>query len=413
MVVPPSRKGSDLTEIRVELVQGVEYAFVPLGLDGDPASARARDREDDDKLAMPRWYAGDVYSFANTPSGSRKTSSYGSNFARSIMLAPGKYMILVKAIYEIRMFGDPGPKGAPTINLCFVAAVEKGERKQPWEVVEGLRVVPDIFEGQLMGDWISVPIRLGAGAEEGLKVVNVSIEGTMGEPVQVKLVGGQIDIYPGQIRPIPIRLHQRSDVQPHIGSLQITLHLEYRGRRHLLHWTYDLKYIPSHPSTPFTITFASPLDSSSEDHEPSLISYATVVPPNMSLSPVDSEPPVLLGLHGAGVDVESPFWAKAIPAVPGMWAVLPTGKNEWGEDWHGGSMGDVWAARGALLGLLARVGQKTSDQTLWVLELTATGCLLSVLMPRLVGHSNGGQGAWHLAARYPDRIVGGRCFISG
>ena len=26
---------------------------------------------------------------------------------------------------------------------------------------------------------------------------------------------------------------------------------------------------------------------------------------------------------------------------------------------------------------------------------------------RLVGHSNGGQGAWHLAARYPDRIVGG------
>jgi hypothetical protein len=289
------------------------------------------------------------------------------------MLAPGKYMILVKAIYEIRMFGDPGPKGVPTINLCFVAAVEKEESKQPWEVVEGLRVVPDIFEGQLMGDWISVPIRLGARAEEVVKVVDVDLEGKMGELVQVKLVGGPIDIYPGQIRPIPIRLHQSSDVQAHDGSsLQITFHLEYLGRRHLLHWTYDLKHIPSNPSTPFTITFASPLDSSSEGHEPSLISYAAVVPPNMSLSPNDSEPPVLLGLHGAGVDVENPFWAKAIPAVPGMWAVLPTGKNEWGEDWHGGSMGDVWAARAALSGLLGRVGQKTSDQTLWVLELTLT-----------------------------------------
>jgi len=29
------------------------------------------------------------------------------------------------------------------------------------------------------------------------------------------------------------------------------------------------------------------------------------------------------------------------------------------------------------------------------------------LKDRLAGHSNGGQGAWHLAARYPDRIVGG------
>jgi pimeloyl-ACP methyl ester carboxylesterase len=29
-----------------------------------------------------------------------------------------------------------------------------------------------------------------------------------------------------------------------------------------------------------------------------------------------------------------------------------------------------------------------------------------VLMYRLMGHSNGGQGAWHSAARYPERIVG-------
>jgi pimeloyl-ACP methyl ester carboxylesterase len=97
----------------------------------------------------------------------------------------------------------------------------------------------------------------------------------------------------------------------------------------------------------------------------------------------------MLALHGAGVDVSTPFWAVAMPKVEGMWAVLPTGKNEWGEDWHGGSMDDAWAARDALPIVLTKIGVEISDQTI------------------LAGHSNGGQGAWHLAARYPDRIVGG------
>jgi pimeloyl-ACP methyl ester carboxylesterase len=25
----------------------------------------------------------------------------------------------------------------------------------------------------------------------------------------------------------------------------------------------------------------------------------------------------------------------------------------------------------------------------------------------LIGHSNGGQGAWHIASRYPDRVLAG------
>lgn len=28
------------------------------------------------------------------------------------------------------------------------------------------------------------------------------------------------------------------------------------------------------------------------------------------------------------------------------------------------------------------------------------------LLSSLIGHSNGGQGAWHLAARYPDEFLG-------
>ena len=52
-------------------------------------------------------------------------------------------------------------------------------------------------------------------------------------------------------------------------------------------------------------------------------------------------------------------------------------------------MADAWAARDVLPVIVKRIGVSLSEETL------------------LIGHSNGGQGAWHLAARYPERIVGG------
>jgi hypothetical protein len=76
-------------------------------------------------------------------------------------------------------------------------------------------------------------------------------------------------------------------------------------------------------------------------------------------------PPVLLALHGAGVDVRNTFWADAIPDRPGGWAVLPQGKTEWGEDWHGGSMDDAWAGRDALSVLVqSKLGMKLSNETM-------------------------------------------------
>jgi hypothetical protein len=349
MVVPATQSGSKPTSIRVELVQGVEFAFIPL----------------DRKPQVPTtWYMGDIYNFADTPSGSRTSPSSDrhSNFARVIELMPGKYTVLVKAIYEIRMFGDPGPKKTPTINLCFKATISGDQDKEEaFKVVEGLRVVPDVVNEEIMGGWISVPLRLDGG-EGTLRVVRV--EGGIADCIDVGWAGWEVIIHPGQIRPISMRLKQSQAIKPDSGPLKVTFHLGYRGQQYRLDWTYDLQHVSSDTSSPFTITFASPQEPE-ENHEPSLVSYATVVPPKQALSPdAQHKPPVLLGLHGAGVDVENPFWAEAIPSVPGMWAVLPTGKNEWGEDWHGGSMDDVWAARGALTSLLGRIGKEVSDQTL-------------------------------------------------
>ena len=66
-----------------------------------------------------------------------------------------------------------------------------------------------------------------------------------------------------------------------------------------------------------------------------------------------------------------------------------------GLDWHGPSAQDAWQAVAALGAILARTER-------WAAWRLAPDPRVLVL-----GHSNGGQGAWYLAARFPDRVVGG------
>lgn len=351
VVVADRGEGDRLAALRVELTQGAEFAFVPHAQDQD---------EDRGGASAVTWYQGDVYDFASTPSGTRGQGRM-SNFARSITLRPGKYTVIVRAMYEIRMFGDPGLGKLPSIDTCF--RIELDDATQPAEIIEGLRVVPDIIDGWLMGDWISVPIRLPADTRGYVTVTGVKGE-IDGSDIGLALAT-QTRVAPGQTRPVALRIKQDGPIESHLTTLHVVFTLEHDGRESTLEWKHDLVHRDSAAKQPFLMTFASPDEPKAEANaEPALVSYASVVPPSLPLQPDRALPPVLLALHGAGVDVETPFWAAALPAVPGMWSVLPTGKNEWGEDWHGGSMEDVWAARRALSQLAPRLGVSISDQTL-------------------------------------------------
>lgn len=68
-----------------------------------------------------------------------------------------------------------------------------------------------------------------------------------------------------------------------------------------------------------------------------------------------------------------------------------------GLDWHGPSAQEAWSSVEALHSILDR----RDEWCEW--GFTSQSKVL------LMGHSNGGQGAWYLAARNPDRIVGGEC----
>ena len=68
-----------------------------------------------------------------------------------------------------------------------------------------------------------------------------------------------------------------------------------------------------------------------------------------------------------------------------------------GLDWHGPSALEAWRSVDCLVtilkarGITAQVNPKSISEKPKAL---------------LVGHSNGGQGAWYLASRFPDRVVG-------
>jgi len=320
-----------------------------------------------------------VYGFAGTPSGTRGERDGASNFSRAIALEAGEYIVLVRALYEVRMFGDPGdapPVISATIRI-FSDAAEEREDDAPQVVVEpGIGVLPDVRAGFFMGEWASVGVRvrprLGATS---LRSVSVTV---VGEVDGVHFATPEPAVLAeGQTRAVALRITQSCALDRGTSTVRITVTGE--GKEHVaerdITWRKDTE--------PFGMTFASPAG-----NVPALVSLAMVVPPKVPQADAASTPPVLLGLHGAGVDVASPFWVDSLPPIPGMWGVLPSGRNEWGEDWHGGSVLDVWAARDALPVTLRRVGVKVSHETV------------------LVGHSNGGQGAWYSAARFPDRIRG-------
>lgn len=376
--MPPSTRPGRETAIRLDAQQAVEYAFVPIKDDTDDTDFSSSG----ESRSTSVWYQGDIYDYASSPSGkgglplSTNTASKSvSNLARSITLPAGEYVMLISAIYEIRMFGDPQPH-PPTIRFRVTMEVDELEDV---EAIHGLAVVPDIVDGRLMGDWMSVPLRV-APHVRCARVINVDTEKCRGDGIRVGMGCDAWMAVGGQTRPLALRIRQ-SRAQIHLrkeGEIRFDIQVDVNGRAMTLSVRTPVSSTSLKAARSFRITFPSP----SEPYPgsmPSLVSYATVVPPpppshhhdpsssgplGTSSSSHRKKPPVILALHGAGVDIDNPFWADAIPPREDGWAVLPQGKTEWGEDWHGGSMADAWASRDALEGLATRLGIWVSKETL-------------------------------------------------
>jgi hypothetical protein len=121
--------------------------------------------------------------------------------------------------------------------------------------------------------------------------------------------------------------------------------------------TLPIVHLDNPRCTHFRYTFVAAEDDGLLQHTPALVSHAVAIPPLChSIEPQAT----ILALHGAGVDATLQVWIESIPRRRHGWAILPTGRTSWGEDWHGGSMDNAWAARFALKKIL-----QTSDGMPW------------------------------------------------
>jgi pimeloyl-ACP methyl ester carboxylesterase len=73
--------------------------------------------------------------------------------------------------------------------------------------------------------------------------------------------------------------------------------------------------------------------------------------------------------------------------------------HQQGLDWHGPSAEDAWASLDGLISIL----EQGAIWEAWRLKKDTRVIVL--------GHSNGGQGAYYLASRFPDRVLGGSFVI--
>ncbi|THH15894.1 hypothetical protein EW146_g4658 [Bondarzewia mesenterica] len=319
---------------------------------------------------VPQWYSGNIYAMERAPP---KTVRFPVLPARN---KPTTYDVF------IRLFGDPAAYDSenPTLDITMTVELEPSE---PGIVHEAPHdIMSDFVDGFAFGEAVGVGLRSVSG---WWTVTSSSLSQDI-QGLDLVLLR-ETRIAPGQTRILPLRLTQTAPFEGTDLNVDLTL---VSGTSTM---SVSIKIPVTHQAIWNSSNFA-PIWTSYffKDTMPTAFN---VLPPVESTPRGETPRPPILALHGAGVNILSqPFWAEAIPRQNLSWVVMPTGRTSWGLDWHGPSMHDALDSIDAL----GRILEQSPRWNAWRL---APETKILVL-----GHSNGGQGAWYMAARFPDRVVG-------
>lgn len=179
---------------------------------------------------------------------------------------------------------------------------------------------------------------------------------------------------PLQRRLIPLRIVQHAKLSSSVKTLLLQMRFKSGSTifgqielEHKSHWSFD-------PSTSLTLR---------QTHRFPTLSDSILLPPVIGSNQNDARRP-LLALHGAGVEIQSEAWTSAITQRKQNWVIFARGLTPWGYDWQGLSALDAIAA-------------------LDVLRQREPGVASTAVV---IGHSNGGQGAFYFGTHFPDLFAG-------
>lgn len=285
-------------------------------------------------------------------------------------LQPGQNIVNVRLIRDVRANGGEIP---PTIKASLRAElVAPGN-----SVFQSNTLLPDVVDGQLPSQYGSVTIR-----NQGFSPITVKGLHLPNHVGLCTLVESGITIMPCQSRPVSFLLDLN-----HTTPLETHAQFEFSSDGDEISFasTLRLSFTAQDMYSPHKITFL---------HPSGAVSYAILRPPPHSNYPQNTSLPILVSLHGAGVDADSDLVRHAFDEASHLdaWLLFPTGMSLWsGDDWHNWGSADIQAAIKAI--------------TQWVETMNWTGPGVQTDKVLISGHSNGGQGSWYFATHQPDRVI--------
>lgn len=302
-------------------------------------------------------FGGDVYDFRRAP--------------LVLQLNPGPHQLDLRLVRDVRAMSGVG---SPTIDVAIRAEV----------ATPGLSahsvLMPDCLNerNDFASSYGSVMVR--NNHQHDLEVVALRPDA---DDVSITLVhGGSIRLVPGQTRPVAFEVTSNSDCPRSVS--------------------FDIKYTALGFSGPSAHTPAPNTTIKRKSiYEPHKITYlhpGGMVSKSVIQAPVGDAAiaPILLQLHGSGVDPEWPLVAESLASLHlHAWTVFPSGVTPWtGDDWHQWGFADVQAAVNAL--------------PAWIEYSSWTEGPAPALDSWMVtGHSNGGQGVWYTMTHQPDSVFAG------
>ncbi|KAH9951491.1 hypothetical protein B0H21DRAFT_818527 [Amylocystis lapponica] len=348
----------------VDILQGSFFTVLP--------------SEPKESVIVPTWYAGNIYALERSP-------------PQTVILpippsetSPTSYDLFVSGDYEIRLFGDPAfnGNGVPVLSITLAVAIEP-ETAAGVVVREASHDVwCDFVDGWPFGDAVGVGLRSVSGWWD---VHNLTLAEGLSEHIGIELVRS-VRLAPTQTRIVPVRLTQGGPF--HGTEIRFNLHLVSGTSKAIIPITLPITHHPQWSAS----SFPSGGIKTSYFYASSIPTAFLVIPPEEQN--IDEPRPAVLALHGSGVDIfAAPFWISALPRQTRSWLIIPSGRTSWGLDWHGPSVQNEWGAVDSLFTIL-------NSREAWRPWVLAEHSRVLVL-----GHSNGGQGSWYVAARYPDRVV--------
>ena len=288
-----------------------------------------------------------------------------------LSLNPGRNTIRVRLIRDVRASGGDGP---PTIDalLHFSLIAPEGAIILPNSLI-----LPDVINGKPVSSLASITV---CNARTKSIVISRIIDDN---GVELDLLTREMSIVPGQSRPIAFSV-ERLRAQ----SLPTALTVRYLriGATEVSDVSVSTQFAFRNMYLPHKITFL---------HYGGSVSYAIIRPPPQNVSrDHEYDLPIMVNLHGAGLDVDSSQVRHSFDEAAALpcWMIFPQGMSPWsGDDWHTWGMMDIAASLDAASRWSAHNGWR------W------PGIKRDSLI--VTGHSNGGQGAWHFAMHHPDHVI--------